>query len=80
MPMTRCETITWNTGIPPVKYGDRTYERTIDVLLRVTNGKKFAYCIAYMVRLDPDDEFVWKMIGPDAYEVCDEVVEWAILE
>jgi hypothetical protein len=78
--MTRCETITWNTGIPPLKDNDRTYERTIDVLLRVTNGKKFAYCMAYMVRFDSEDEFVWRITGPDGYEVHYEVVEWAILE
>jgi hypothetical protein len=78
--MTRCETITWNTGIPPLDDEIRYYEKTIIVLLRVKNGKKFAYCMAYMDRFDSEDEFVWKMIGPDGYEVKNEVVEWAILE
>jgi hypothetical protein len=76
----KCETITWNTGIPPLRDGDRTYERTVDVLLRVTNGKRFFYYIAYMVKFDLEEDFTWRIQGPDCYEIRDEIVEWAILK
>jgi thiamine kinase-like enzyme len=78
--MTRCETITWNTGIPPLEEDCSLFEKTKDVLVRVLRVNRFAYHIAYMMKYDGDEEFVWRIQGPDGYEIHDQIIEWAILE
>lgn len=89
MPTTRYQTITWISSAsenPPIREKDNTYERTKNVLVKTVQRdrdgfvKKIDFHIGYMIRFDPEDNFVWKIEGPDSYEIRDEVVEWAVLE